>query len=357
MGAGIVGLSTTLALRDAGIDALCFERAYPGQGQSAGETRLFRHRHADESLIDLAIAARRGWLEWEARASTELLGREGVLRFGDDVHDAFSRLRTAGVAVKLLSPTQQAEVLPGLRSPAQTALFESTAGAIRAERTIALLAGWLEKQLVRAEVFGVERLRSGCRLHTAHGSWDCDRVVLCSGTSTPALARPFGIAIPVIVRCHPRATFRTRNPHQRLAGLQDGSGAHGARVYGAPCGGGARYVLGLVGSDSDGACDQASALLTSGVAPLVRRIQRYASDAMGNLLPEGVSLRLCHTTKLGEDKDAFRVWAEDGMVAIAGNNLFKFAPALGQVLAEAVVNGKLPPSMSNGPNAAFVAAG
>jgi acyl-CoA thioester hydrolase len=57
--------------------------------------------------------------------------------------------------------------------------------------------------------------------------------------------------------------------------------------------------------------------------------ERYVSGALGALLPGVASLRLCHTTKVGEDKDAVAISNMDGVVAIAGNNLFKFAPRLG----------------------------
>jgi sarcosine oxidase len=348
VGGGVVGLSTTLALQNAGIDARCFERGQPGEGQSAGETRLFRHRHHDERLISLAIAARLGWLEWEARASTELLGREGVLRFGDDVDSAFLRLRRSGVAVELLSPPEQAAVLPGLVSPAQRALLESTAGVIRARRAIELLVRWLDERLVQAEVLGVQRLPSSLRLHTSGGSWDCERLVLCAGPSTPALARGLGIEIPIVVRCHPRAGFRRRQPEHRLAGLQDSSGTHGELVYGAPCADNDRYVVGLVGPDSDAGCEQAKGFLSSDIASLVQRIQSYVSQSLGCLHPEVASLRLCHTTKLGDQKDAFAVWAADDIVAIAGNNLFKFAPVLGRVLADAAVKNEVPSSVPDG---------
>ncbi len=198
-----------------------------------------------------------------------------------------------------------------------------------------------------ADVFGAERLRSGIRLHTSGGSWDCERVVVCAGTATPALVEKLGIEISIVTRCHPRATFRVRKPRHRLAALQDGSGTYGELVYGVPCGDGERYVVGLVGPDGDADCDQATGIVSADVAPLVQRIQDYVERALGNLLPEVVSLRLCHTTKLGP-KDAFAVWAADGVVAIAGNNLFKFAPALGRVLAGAATGDEVPPSVPNG---------
>ena len=55
-----------------------------------------------------------------------------------------------------------------------------------------------------------------------------------------------------------------------------------------------------------------------------------------------MAVRICPTTKLEQGKDAFAVWCERGLTAIAGNNLYKFAPILGEQLAEASLSGNLP---------------
>src|SRR2546430_6584236 len=79
IGAGVVGLATADALMRRGADVACFEKAVPGQGQSAGATRAFRHRHEDRDLVDLALVARRGWHALEARAHRLLLRHDGLL--------------------------------------------------------------------------------------------------------------------------------------------------------------------------------------------------------------------------------------------------------------------------------------
>ena len=68
IGAGIVGLAAADALARAGVDALCFEAAEPGSGQSAGYTRVFRHAHDRADLVELVSCARRGWDEWSELA-------------------------------------------------------------------------------------------------------------------------------------------------------------------------------------------------------------------------------------------------------------------------------------------------
>src|SRR6185503_9933968 len=77
VGAGIVGLAAADALARAGVDALCFEAAEPGRGQSAGYTRVFRHAHDRADLVELVSCARRGWDEWSELAGESLVGDEG----------------------------------------------------------------------------------------------------------------------------------------------------------------------------------------------------------------------------------------------------------------------------------------
>jgi len=79
VGAGVVGLAAADALARAGVDVRCFEGAEPGSGQSAGQTRVFRHVHDRADLVALATRSRRGWDGWSERAGEPLIADEGVL--------------------------------------------------------------------------------------------------------------------------------------------------------------------------------------------------------------------------------------------------------------------------------------
>ena len=50
-------------------------------------------------------------------------------------------------------------------------------------------------------------------------------------------------------------------------------------------------------------------------------------------------------TELPWSPDGFAVWDVGGLVILAGNNLFKHAPALGRELARAALGGGLAPSL------------
>jgi sarcosine oxidase len=340
-------MAAVKALLPRGIDVRCFERGEPGGGQSAGTTRLFRHTHDSDPLVLLALSARNAWKKWEDELGRRLIGDEGVLQFAGDLDHKAARLSAAAVPFELLDPAGQAAVLPGLRSPAERAIFEQAGGAIRARRTISFLSGLVGSSLVRTEVLGIEQAPgNGYRLLVGDGLWRCQRVVLCAGVETSRLAAQLGIDIPVILRWHLRASFALREHAQgsRTACLQDLSGGHGESVYGSPAGRSGQYALGLLGPTSDTPFDATTRAAPRGLSagPLLERIVRYVDVALRALQSQPAAVRICPTTKLQQGKDAFGVWCERGLTAIAGNNLYKFAPILGEHLAEASVSGHLP---------------
>jgi sarcosine oxidase len=152
--------------------------------------------------------------------------------------------------------------------------------------------------------------------------------------------------LPVSYSLHARPTFQVREPRDaRVACWIDRSGADGEQVYGAPVGTSGGYVVGLAGEDGD-------MPLAGGVVPPgtdmgehLRRIAAYVQRRLPGLDPEPESVRLCIATKLPEGRDAFAAWQGDGVTALVGHNLFKFAPVLGELLADATQNDRVPHSL------------
>jgi sarcosine oxidase len=166
---------------------------------------------------------------------------------------------------------------------------------------VAALAGALGDRLVRDEVIAVE---PDGTVRAAAATSDYDRVIVCGGLETPRLS---GLRLPVVESIHTRYAYRVRGEAPaRLACLVDSRGA-----YGDPLPGNDRYAVGA----PDG----------------------YVAQALPGLEPEPVEARTCWVTELSWGPDAFAVWEQDAVLAVAGSNLFKHAPLLGRELAAAAL--------------------
>jgi glycine/D-amino acid oxidase-like deaminating enzyme len=322
VGAGITGLSAAYALQRRGVEFVCFEAATPGLGQSAGRTRVFRHGHDDERLVRLAVRARTEWERLEGELGARLLGREGVLVCGPNLSERAVAFDAAGVPGRLVRREEQRSVLSVFEPPENQALLDELGGSIDVRAAITGLAGSLGERLVSARVFEVREPDSGVELHTSKGVWSADRAILCPGAQLHELTAGLGLEIPLTIDLHTRAAFRVRERGARLACLLDRSNAHGETVYAAPMPDGRHYAIGL-GGEGEPPVDEALARLTT-----------YVERGMPGLDPEPASVRICQTSILPWGADAFGVWRTGAIAALAGANLFKFGPLLGELLAD-----------------------
>lgn len=301
IGAGVVGLAAVDALVAGGHRVAVYEAARPGSGQSAGRTRIFRHAHADDDLIALAVRARAAWRAWEARFGVELLGNEGVLSIGDD--DGGS-VAAHGVPVR--------ETAEGW--------LDEAGGALRVEAIIGALAAGAP--LVPAEVLALRQRPGGVELHTTEGVRRHDRVLVCAGVDTAALAAQVGLEVPVTTSLHLRATFAVRDATLPLPCRLD----RVESVYGSPFPDHRAYGIGRSGPDGLG--ETAGAL-----AGQLEWLEDHVARTRPELEPRATGQRLCRVTELPWGGDAFAAFRAENVVALAGTNLFKFAPVLGPMLA------------------------
>ena len=343
VGAGIVGLCTAYALVERGLAVTVYERGMPGNGQSGGESRLFRHAHDDPRLVAMACRSRAVWSEWEMRFGVELVSGDGVVALGPTAEERLGVLQgVGGVAARPVDGAELSERLPLLAAYSGPAVLDEGGGSIRTRSAVEALVARLGDSLVADEVVSVRPSGQG-RVEVRAGGACAEyrSVVVCAGRGTGPLARGAGLELPVRVAAHVRLTFAVRGgPRPRLACLQDGSGVFGeVGVYGAPLPGNRRYALGLSGTVAvhpDG-----SVVDPAGLAELSARATAYVQRALPGLDPAPVDVRHCWVTELHWGDDGLGVWESDAMLFVAGHNLFKHAPALGRALADAAIGGEL----------------
>jgi sarcosine oxidase len=349
IGAGIVGLSTAVALQDAGATVRIFEKNEPGQAQSVGLARIFRASHQHPKLVQLAMRARDAWEVWEQRFGRQLLGREGLLVTGDELIHAYAQaLRSAGAPYRHLDAAEAHDLIPLGHFPQSTTLLDPSGGSIRARRTVEVLRAAVTDRLVHGEVREIVNQASGVRVTTETGSWDCDRVLIAAGLDTPALAAQVGLEIPGEPWQIIRFTYNRRGhiDGQSAACWIDVSMAYGdgLSAYCQPIGTTGRYAVG-VSRSSDGytSLDVPREVMRRRA---LERSHVYVSAALPGLDPKPVDEVWCAGTMVDyPEEDGFRTYRLGSVLALYGTNLFKFAPLLGELCADAVLHDESPPEL------------
>jgi sarcosine oxidase len=322
-----------------------YERGVPGNAQSGGESRIFRHAHEDRRLIGFAREARQVWHEWEARFGRELLSRDGVISIGATVPRRLALLNEAGgISVRPVAGAEVAERLPVLAPWDGPAMFDADGGAIRTRTTIDALTESLRDRLLFEEVLSVRPLAGRVELRVGGGVVEHDRVIVCAGRGTVALARSAGLELPVRQSAQVRLAYRIcGEPPPQLACLLDASAAFGEEsTYADPFPGNVAYAVGLGHADVG---DDGSVLDPAQLASATGRNQAYVARALPGLEPEPFEARHCWITTLPWSADGFAAWEADGALFLAGDRMFKHAPLIGRMLAGATLDGRLRPEL------------
>ena len=317
VGAGICGLAAAYELSRRGESPIVLERGQPFAEQSAGLARIFRIAHRRPALCGLAMKARDGWRRWEAEFSAgRLLGAEGFIAVGaptntTGITDTAAAMDGAGATFAWLDRSEITARIPFVAAPWETGLFDPLGGSLRIRRALDALAR--RAVIKRGEVVsvtddGVTTLADGTVVHA-------DRVLVCAGVQTPALFGPLGVEFA---------------PHTRFT--YEGADATGAAClsapegYGLPLGSTGRWAFGQEVPD-----------------PATVRALFPSLSPVGQV--DCVTVR---APWLDSGGDGWTVARRGRVVAFVGSNLMKFAPLLGELLAQAVLSDELPSDLTLG---------
>lgn len=339
IGAGVVGLATTRALRDLGAEVSCFESTGPMSQRSSGSSRIFRHAHADPALVELAIEAGLLYRQWASEAGRPLVGTSGTVVHGPDVADWAEVMAPAGAEVSLVDVKSVVPPLP-VASLAGLALLDHSGGVINAAAVGEFLVRAAGPNLIQRTVRQVEPISNSIRIHHGDCVTECDACVIVAGAHTGTLAAQVGLAVPSTFGHHVRFTFPMEDTSVQPPCLIDrseswrrgftsyqhltapGRWAVGAHLFGE---------LGAAGEDRDS---------------FTRRSRRFTEQYVRDNLPgvgvEPVEELYCDV--LDGWGDGFVIQRSGAVLTVHGENLFKLAPALGRILAGAVMDGSTPRS-------------
>jgi len=339
-------MATAWALERLGFACLVFEQGAPGGAQSGGESRIFRHGHADSRQFELARQARRDWQDWEEEFGVQLISEDGAMVTGQEAVTRLARYADEpGMDVREIGPGDIAQYLPPMTSYGGPAKIDGSAGSIRSQLALANLIAAVGLNLVPEKVIAVEpRIEGGVSVTSSFGPRNFDAVVVAAGTGTSELAEGAGVRIPLETRAHVRLTMPLRDGGfaRQLACLQDSSGAFGeAAAYGSPVTGNREYAVGLpitVPIEPEaGGRDLLDALAL--------RTSEYVDLALPGLDTSRAVALERWVTELPWASDGLGIWQAGDAYFVAGHNLFKLAPALGRALARAVVAGEVEPGL------------
>jgi sarcosine oxidase len=324
----VVGLATALAAQDRGARVTVLEAEAPGTEGSAGPGRIFRHIHDLDELVPLAAAARRAWDEASERFGRPLIDGRGALLVGGPRERYAACLGAAGVAYELVAP----EDLPPRLAPLGPGLLDPGGGTIDAEAYIAALAGALADRIEFARARQVLDEAGHPAVVTDHRRIDAGAVLVSAGAAAPELAAPLGIDLPIETTDHRRVAFGGAGA-EGLPCVLERSMTQPMTGYLTPAAA-AGVSLGTKAAD-DLPEDEAVALTAGYLAAILP-----GADAT----PTGVVR--CASVVLGGHPEAFGLYRAGPIAAFAGGNLFKHAPALGPLLAEALLEGRADPLLA-----------
>jgi monomeric sarcosine oxidase len=349
VGGGTIGLAAAWALTRRGADVTVVERYshVHEHGSHGGYTRAIRHAyHEGESYVPLVREADAAWVELGRRRDEELLVRSGLLEFGaaDDPEygHAIEACQIHEIDHDLLDAREAMSRWPFQIPEDWGACFTPSGGYLR----VVPCLGALRDEASEAGAsfrYGARVVElDGTRVRLDDGTWlSADRIVIAMGAGLPAL---LGDSLPPL-RCLRRALLWTR-PSQPGPEVLRTLPVWGAFVpegffYGFPWNDDGIPGLKIAchrtrGPDVETAIDPETVerrLLDSDVDPVRQFAKTYFPAADADI----VEHRVCLYTATGSWDFVVDHLPGDDRVLVAGGfsgHGFKFAPAIGRVLAD-----------------------
>jgi sarcosine oxidase len=343
VGAGVMGSASAWRLASRGRSVLLLEQFERGhtRGSSHGGSRIFRYAYPDAEYVALARRARPLWAELESEAGTTVIDVTGGVDHGDPtaVAGIVAALGAAGVPFERWSSAEASARFPALRFDGDVC-YQADAGRCRADAAVeafvrcAVARGAELRE--RERVVAIEPCAGGARVRTMAGEHTADVVVVAAGAWVGKLVglQPLRVTREQYVHLPPRdpALFWPSFIHYR-----DPVPAYGLETPGEGVKLGAHHAGEALADPDD------DATVSPETQAMQAELLEYAREWMPGVEPVAVSIATClYTSTATEDFVIDRV----GPVVICSpcsGHGFKFAPLVGELVAELVDDGSPAP--------------
>lgn len=367
VGGGTMGLASAWALAGRGAQVTVLERFghVHARGSHGGHTRIIRESyHEGAGYVPIVREAARLWLELAERAGEPLLVRTGMVEVGPPDHHEF--VASVEACVVSGTPHEIAEAEEARRRwpiavpDGWATCFTPSGGYLRvrpcldALRREAERLGAVVRHEVRAAEIGADAESAWVRLASGE-LLRADRVIVTAGAYLPALLPEF---LPGRLRVIRRVLAWTRPDAAQRATLA------AMPVWAVLVPAGFLYGFPWCEEGVDGfkaACHVTAAGLGEGagedpetvdrevhaedLAPLAEFLKEYIPAAQGPFVAGAVCLYTCTPScdfVIDELPGEPRIMVAGGF---SGHG-FKFAPAIGALVAGAVLDGERPPALT-----------
>ncbi len=197
IGCGAMGAASAWRLKKRGADVVCFDRYSPPHefGSTHGESRVTRTAYFEAPwYVPLLQETFPMWRELEAESHEDLLTLTGLLMIGPPDGDALKASRQAaaehGLEIRVLGAAELRKNYPGhIVGDDEIAVFDPQAGFLRCEPVIAAMARQFDLR-PNTNVLKVEPGSRGIDVVTANDTETFDAAVIATGPWMKELA-PF----------------------------------------------------------------------------------------------------------------------------------------------------------------------
>jgi monomeric sarcosine oxidase len=210
IGGGGMGLSAAWRLARRGEKPLVIEQfsLFHNRGSSHAEHRILRRTYDDDLYARLVVEAYRLWEELEGESGQRLKYLYGGLEIGPHTDKTLNNIidvcRATGIPIDVFSPAELGQRYPQWHvRPDFIALFCPLNGflaiddCMRAKAELAAKGGVIFQE--NEPVEAITPLANGVEIRTAKGTYTCDRLIITAGAYAKKLMRQIGLDVPYII--------------------------------------------------------------------------------------------------------------------------------------------------------------